>query len=65
MRLGLVLGGLMWGMLIAVGVALTGCTFQVGIGYHGKTGIDDREASQLVRPVVVEDAEYNRGKFSR
>lgn len=47
-------------------VYLAGCTFQVGVGYHGKTGIDDREASQLVanRPVVYDGA-ISEGKYKR
>lgn len=56
------LGAASW-FLIAY---LAGCSFQVGFGYHGKTGIDDREASQLVagRPVVYEGA-VSEGKYKR
>lgn len=45
--------------LIAYGVALsltawllTGCSFSVDIGYHGKTGVDNRTQSALV-PVTA------------
>ena len=51
----------LWGVIFG----LVGCTFQVGVGYHGKTGIDDREASQLVARPVVYDEAISAGKRAR
>jgi len=33
---------------IAVAVCLTGCSLEVRAGYYGKTGVDNREQTQLV-----------------
>ncbi|MBX9584733.1 MAG: hypothetical protein K2X87_30890 [Gemmataceae bacterium] len=38
-----------WALLAAVAFAVTGCSFQVEVGYHGQTGRDDRTQTQLVR----------------
>ena len=69
MRLGLMLSVVLWSAIAVIAsVALTGCTFQVGIGYRGKTGIDDRQSSQLVRyagGAIGSDDEYRAGKSGR
>ena len=32
-------------LFVLILVLASGCSFQVGIGYHGKTGIDDRSVT--------------------
>lgn len=46
---------LFWSVVV---VAMSGCTFQIGIDYRGKTGVDNRTASTLapVQPVRVQQA---------
>lgn len=41
--------GLTIAICAALGISLftTGCTFHVGIDYNGKTGVDNRTASEL------------------
>lgn len=36
--------------ILAVNLMLTGCSFGVQIGYHGQSGVDNREASSLTQP---------------
>jgi hypothetical protein len=35
--------------VLAAALGLTGCSFHVGFDYNGKTGIDNRTQTQLVR----------------
>lgn len=42
MRLAILLGSAFW---LTVIILLTGCSFQVGIGWHGETAVDDRQFS--------------------
>ncbi len=39
MRLAILIGCAFW---VTLGVILSGCSFQVGIGWHGESAIDDR-----------------------
>jgi hypothetical protein len=41
--------GLFLAVLGGVMALVSGCSFQVEVGYHGQTGRDDRTQTQLVR----------------
>ena len=48
MKLGLIISASMWLCVLSV-IFLSGCSFQVEVGYHGQTGRDNRTQTQLVK----------------
>lgn len=60
MKLGLLAYGLAWSLTAWL---LTGCSFSVDVGYHGRTGIDNRTQTTLA-PVVARSEEGNERKMT-
>lgn len=46
MRIAFIISLLMW---LGISFLVTGCSFQVGIDYFGKTGVDKRVQTELVK----------------